>query len=681
MFSLNNLNSMQRLAAETVQGPVLILAGAGSGKTSTITHRMAHMVANLNISPKSILGVTFTNKAAREMRERVISLIGHTASHGMTLSTFHALCVSILKKHIEKLGYHSSFNIYDTSDQMAIIREALNQYRSDKDGGFDRKTIQARISFLKNQGISPEQFPKSKHFDYDSPYDLATQHCFQFYRDKMRFYNAIDFDDILFLTASLFRKFPELATSYSKRFQYIMVDEYQDTNALQFELILALTSTHKNLCVVGDDDQSIYAFRGADITNILSFDKHFSPAKVIKLEENYRSTQPILELANHVIAQNKVRKQKTLFSQKKSTELPILWSCGHTEHEAQAVTEDILQYWRSGKSLNDIAILYRSKTQVEPFEAQLRMSQIPYTIIGGQKLYDKKEIKDIMSYLTLIYNTRNELALRRILNVPNRGIGQATLDKYLALKESRKCDLFSALENNPSLGPTKSTGVLDFIKIINHSKDLFAQRPLHTALTELISSLGYYEFINHEYKDAPKQAERKRLDVEAFIQTAEHFYNYHKQNTTLDLFVEKIILQDSQDQADAQEDQNKIQKNEIALMTLHSAKGLEFERVYFVGTEEDLLPHKKTMSEGTDISEELRLCYVGITRARKKLILTYCKERTLYGKKVPRHKSRFLEVLKPGLLIEQDRTTFGHLTPEEAKDYKKNFFKGLIDDM
>jgi len=672
---------MQRLAAETVEGPVLILAGAGSGKTSTITHRMAHMVANLKIPPKSILGVTFTNKAAREMRERVISLIGHDGSRGMTLATFHALCVSILKRHIEKLGYHPNFNIYDTSDQMSIIREALNQYRSDKDGGFDRKTIQARISFLKNRGISPEEFPKSKHFDHDSPYDLVTQHCFQFYRDKMRFYNAIDFDDILFLTATLFRKFPEVALSYSNRFRYIMVDEYQDTNALQFELILALTSAHKNLCVVGDDDQSIYAFRGADITNILSFDKHFSPAKVIKLEENYRSTQPILELANHVIVQNKVRKQKTLFSQKQSSELPILWGCGNTEHEAQAVTEDILQYWRSGKHLNEVAILYRSKTQVEPFEAQLRMSQIPYNIIGGQKLYDKKEIKDIMSYLTLIYNTRDELALRRVLNVPHRGIGQATLDKYLALKESNKCDLFSALESNPNLGPAKSTGVSDFTKIIHQSKEAFAQRPLHTAIAELIANLDYYEFINHEYKDAPKQAERKRMDVESFIQTAEHFYNYHKQNTTLDLFVEKIILQDSQDEEKNQDEEKAAQKNEISLMTLHSAKGLEFERVYFVGAEEDLLPHKKTVTEGTDISEELRLCYVGITRARQKLILTYCKERTIYGKKVPRHKSRFLEVLKPGLFIEQDRTTFGHLSPEEAKDYKKNFFKGLIDDM
>ncbi|MEK6624142.1 MAG: UvrD-helicase domain-containing protein, partial [Bdellovibrionota bacterium] len=666
MFSLGHLNSQQRLAAETAEGPVLILAGAGSGKTSTITHRMAHMVANLNISPKSILGVTFTNKAAREMRERVISLIGHAGSHGMTLVTFHALGVSILKRHIEKLGYHPNFNIYDTSDQMSIIREALNQYRSDKDGGFDRKTIQARISFLKNHGISPEEFPKSKHFDHDSPYDLVTQHCFQFYRDKMHFYNAIDFDDILFLTVTLFRKFPELALSYSRRFRYIMVDEYQDTNALQFELILALTSDHKNLCVVGDDDQSIYAFRGADITNILSFDKHFSHAKVIKLEENYRSTQPILELANHVIAQNKVRKQKTLFSQKQSTELPTLWACGHTEHEAQAVVEDVLQYWRSGKHLRNVAILYRSKTQVEPFEAQLRMSQIPYNIIGGQKLYDKKEIKDIMSYLTLIYNTRDELALRRVLNVPHRGIGQATLDKYLALKDNNKSDLFSALESNPHLGPTKSTGVSDFTKIIRQAKESFAQKPLPTAMAELITQLDYYEYINHEYKDTPKQAERKRIDVEMFLQTAEQFYNYHKQNTTLDLFVEKIILQDSQDEQKNQEDQED-QKNEVSLMTLHSAKGLEFERVYFVGAEEDLLPHKKTITEGTDLSEELRLCYVGITRARQKLILTYCKERTIYGKKIPRHKSRFLEVLKPGLFIEQDRTTFGHLSPEEAK--------------
>jgi len=682
IISLAGLNRPQRQAAETVEGPVLILAGAGSGKTRTITYRMAHMVANLKINPKQILAVTFTNKAAKEMRERVSALLGSSKGRGLTISTFHALCVRILKREIQNLGYHQKFNIYDTGDQLAIIREALNKYTSEKDGGFERKTIQSKISFLKNRGISPTEYPTTPYYDPESPYDQAIEHCYHYYQEKMRFYNAIDFDDILFLTIELFRKHPHLAKHYSEKYNYIMIDEYQDTNGLQFELVTHLTCLHKNLCVVGDDDQAIYGFRGADVSNILNFEQNYPNCKVIKLEENYRSTNSILQLANKVIAQNTKRKDKTLFSQKNTDDRPVVWACGSTEHEAESVVEDILQFWSTdGGHLSEVAILYRSKTQVAAFEEQLRLSQIPYKIIGGQKLYEKKEVKDIMAYLSFLNNPKDELALRRIINIPHRGIGNATLEKYLALKTKDNTDLYQAFKNNPSVDPKRAGDIQTFTKLVEEMQHEFNSRSLPEALGQLIEKINYFSFIDQEYKDAPKQAEKKKVDVNMFMQLAERFVQYHKQNATLNYFVEKIILQDSQDDEEHSDLDDDLKKNEVTLMTLHSAKGLEFDRVYFVGAEEEILPHKKSMAEGTDLNEELRLCYVGITRAREKLVLTYCKERKLYGKNVRRNKSRFLHNLEEGLFDEKDRTVFGHLSPEEAESYKKKFFQGLIEDL
>ncbi len=423
MISLSGLNDKQREAAETIEGPVLILAGAGSGKTRTITYRIAHMVDNLGIKGESILGVSFTNKAAKEMRERVVTLLGSRKSRKISLLTFHSLGVRILKKEIEKLGYHLNFSIYDQSDQLSIIREALKLYHAEKK--FDAKDVQSKISFLKNAGITELDFADSNHFNPEDPYSHATEYAYRFYQEKLKFFNAIDFDDILFLTLKLFKEHSEIAKLYSEKFQYIMIDEYQDTNTLQFELIRHLTSTHDNLCVVGDDDQSIYGFRGADITNILEFEKVFPGAKIVKLEENYRSVSSILNLANSVIKENKKRRDKTLWSQKKSEHIPLLWAMGDTDHEAEVVVEDVVKHQGEGGHLGDIAILYRSNTQAPPIEDQLRLSQVPYTIIGGQKFYDKKEVKDLMSYLFVILNPNDQMAIRIILNIPHRGIGNA----------------------------------------------------------------------------------------------------------------------------------------------------------------------------------------------------------------------------------------------------------------
>ena len=462
-----------------------------------------------------------------------------------------------------------------------------------------------------------------------------------------------------------------------------MVDEYQDTNALQFELIVHLTSTHKNLCVVGDDDQSIYAFRGADVTNILEFEKVFHDAKIIKLEENYRSVSSILNLANHVIKENKKRRDKTLWGQKKSDHIPLLWAMGDTDHEAEVIVEEVVKHQSNGGHLADIAILYRSNTQAQPIEDQLRLSQVPYQIIGGQKFYDKKEVKDLMSYLFVILNPSDQMALRRILNVPNRGIGNATLEKYLKKSEEDKLPLFNMLEKYPSIDPARSQGITTFVQLINKYKKKFLTGTLAENISILIEEIDYLNFIDKQYDNA-KQVERRRKDVMYFIESANRFSNYYKENANLKNFVERLLLQDSQDKDKLEEDEGDgdIRKNEVTLMTLHSSKGLEFQKVFLVGVEEETLPHKRVIANGEDISEERRLCYVGITRAQEILIMTYAKQRKLFGKDIPRSKSRFIMgMIEQNLIIEQDRTTFGHLSAEEADTYKKSFFSNLLDSL
>ena len=678
MFFLSGLNDSQREAAETVEGPLLILAGAGSGKTRTVTYRIAHMVSNLGINPLEVLGVSFTNKAAKEMRDRVIGLLGKRKARGITLTTFHSLGVRILRQKIDHLGYLKNFNIYDTNDQLSIIREALKNYRADKES-FDRKIILSKIGFLKNKGISETQFPETPYFDPEAPYDLVTEYVYNYYQEKLRFYNAIDFDDILFLTVRLFREFPELKWEFSDKFKYIMIDEYQDTNSLQFEVVAALTTSHNNICVVGDDDQSIYAFRGADVSNILSFEKLFPGAKVIKLEQNYRSTTPIIHLANQVIKKNKKRMEKNLFSITASEKIPLLWAMGSTDHESEVIIEDIVQHQAGGGHLGDIAILYRSKTQAPSLEEQLRLSDVPYSIIGGQKFFDKKEIKDLIAYLCTIHNTSDEISLRRIINIPHRGIGSATLKKFIELREKKSLTLFEAMKRHPEIAGPREIKIKRFIEFIEQIQLFFQKNSLPAGLGKLIDDIEYKKFIDEQYDENPKLAEVKKNDVAQLIGSAERFSQYHSEKTALKGFIERLLLQDSQD--NNEDDDHDVRKNEVTLMTLHSSKGLEFEKVYLVGLEEETLPHKKSIAEGADLSEELRLCYVGMTRAKEELIMTYCKERKLYGKNIPRHKSRFLHELPQDIFIEQDRTTFGHLSADQAEEYKKSFFENLMNDL
>lgn len=669
MIDLNGLNPEQREAAETVDGPVLILAGAGSGKTRTVTYRIAHMLVNLRIPGKQILAVSFTNKAASEMKERVSHLVDSRMRKGITLSTFHSLGIRILREDIHHLGYNNLFTIYDQADQMSIVREGLKNYRSNK--AYDRGIIMSKIGLLKNQGVSADEFPKSKYYDPENNYDGATEYVYHFYQEKLQFYNALDFDDILFLVVKLFKGFPEVAKKYSERFKYIMIDEYQDTNSLQFSLIQALTSTHQNICVVGDDDQAIYGFRGADISNILNFEKQYTNTKVIKLEENYRSTFPILDLANQVIKESANRKDKTMRTAQMEGALPQMWATGDSDHEAAIVVEEIIKLQSHGVQLSDIAILYRSNTQVPPFEDQLRMGQVPYKIIGGQKFYEKKEIKDIIGYLSLIQNPRDELALRRILNVPNRGVGSVTLNKNLTKAGDQKRHLYQILTDEE-----EHEGIKGFIGTIKKYQRVFNEQPLLQSINQLIEELNYYDFIDKSY-DQVKLSARKKEDVKNFLMAADRFQDRYGEEATLKNFVERLLLADAHD---SQGPGDGFKKNEVTLMTLHASKGLEYDNIFLIGMEEELLPHKKTIVDNSDINEERRLCYVGVTRARKNLIMTYAKERKLYGKMVPRFKSRFVVELGH-CYKELDRTNFGDMSEDEVKDFKKNFFGGLMDSL
>lgn len=679
MISLTGLNPEQRQAAETIEGPVLILAGAGSGKTRTITYRISHMVANLHIPPKDILAVSFTNKAAREMKERVTSLLGTRRMRGMTLATFHSLGVRILKKELYRLGYAKKFSIYDSADQLAIIRDALKNYRSEK-AAFDRKTILSKISYLKNQNVSHEHYSTSEFFDPMSPYDIATEYCYRYYQERMKFYSAIDFDDILFLTVKLFREYPELKEVYSQKYKYIMIDEYQDTNALQFELVLALTHTHNNLCVVGDDDQSIYAFRGADVQNILDFEQHFPEAKIVKLEQNYRSTKHIINLANKVIIKNKHRRDKTLWSDIDSDDRPKLWMMADSDHEAQVIVDDIFQFQKQGGHLGDIAILYRSNTQAPLFEEQLREMMIPYRMLGGQKLYERKEIKDLMAYLSILYNRKDELAFRRVLNTPPRGIGMKTLEKMIEHSEKQKIPLANTLSQSEQFAPNKAKELNGLNELFNELEGYFDRNSLEDALRSMVERLDFHNFIRHSYDNA-KQVERRKKDIEFFIESAARFESYHNEKATLDLFVEKIILQDGQDNTNENEEEDEdVRRNEVTLMTLHSSKGLEFNKVYLVGMEEELLPHKRSIIEGDDLSEELRLCYVGITRAKENLIMSSCRKRKIHGRDSPRSISRFILDQKEHF-EEVDKNDLSQLGEEQRDEYTKSFFTNLLSNL
>ena len=643
MSIYDKLNEQQKKGVFTTEGAVLILAGAGSGKTGVLTHRIAHLIDDLGVNSYNILAITFTNKAAKEMKERVDRLVGMGADSAWIM-TFHAACVRILRRYICRIGYDNNFTIYDTDDQKSVIKDILKRKNLDPKQYKDR-TILSVISNAKDNLISPDDMYQSSGGNYNT---MKTAEIYREYQEQLKKNNAVDFDDIIGLTVKLFNEDKEVLRYYQERFRYIMVDEYQDTNRAQFNLIRLLAGGHGNLCVVGDDDQSIYKFRGADINNILDFEKYFNDAKIIKLEQNYRSTQKILDVANEVIKNNAGRKDKRLWTSVKDGTKVIFNVYENGYEEARGIAEDIAhRHLHDRKDYSDFAILYRTNAQSRSLEEKLIEKNIPYRIYGGINFYARREIKDILAYLKTIDNARDDLAVKRILNVPKRGIGAASVAKvddyayenditfYVALRQAREV---------PGLqrAISKVEGFVTQIEILKSKSQYIGVGKL---IEEIIETVGYSDYIDAE-SESDEQATERRQNIDELISKAVQ-YEETVDEPSLSGFLEEVALVADIDNLDENNDM-------VSLMTIHSAKGLEFPIVYLAGMEDGLFPSYMSISTGdeSDIEEERRLCYVGITRAKETLIMSAARMRTVRGEIQMNRTSRFVREIPKELLAE-----------------------------
>jgi DNA helicase-2/ATP-dependent DNA helicase PcrA len=671
---LDTLNPQQRAAVRQIDGPLLLLAGAGSGKTRVITTRIAYLVGEVGIAPGHILAVTFTNKAAREMKQRVESMIGRKNSKGMTVATFHALCVRILKEDIEKLGYKGNFSIYGAADQVRLIRDLVQNY-SGAGQKLDADRILWLISDAKNRLVPPEAF----HPRYPDDHGRATAEIYPRYQKALKAFNAVDFDDLIMLTGRLFRDHPDVLAKYQQRFRYIMVDEYQDTNAAQYLLLRQLSALHGNLCVVGDDDQSIYGWRGADLGNILGFEKDFPDTRLIKLEQNYRSTGNILGAANAIIRKNAKRKAKQLWTADGSGRPIDYIQCMDGEDEARMVVERIHgEMFRGDCRYADFAVLFRTNVQSRAFEEQLRYENIPYVLIGGQQFFDRKEVKDVLAYFKVLQNPRDEVNLLRILNFPRRGIGSTSADRLIRRSVEQDCPLLEVMKqaaDMEELGDKVGEAVGNFVHLLEKYRRRFRQGlRLGDTARELLEELGLEDELFRTAEDPAKA--RRRLDNVAEVLNAMASYEERETAPTLAGFLEKVSLLD-RDEPNRNDKENKLKRDAVVLMSLHSSKGLEFPHVFLVGMEEDLLPHKKSIGEGVDIEEERRLCYVGITRARRTLTLLNAARRKKFGKMQPRIPSRFLDEIPPELLNKTTSDTPVERSEAEQEKRAADFFAGI----
>lgn len=643
MSIYDKLNEQQKEGVFTTEGAVLILAGAGSGKTGVLTHRIAHLIDDLGVNSYNILAITFTNKAAKEMKERVDRLVGMGADSAWIM-TFHAACVRILRRYICRIGYDNNFTIYDTDDQKSVIKDILKRKNLDPKQYKDR-TILSVISNAKDNLISPDDMYQSSGGNYNT---MKTAEIYREYQEQLKKNNAVDFDDIIGLTVKLFNEDKEVLRYYQERFRYIMVDEYQDTNRAQFNLIRLLAGGHGNLCVVGDDDQSIYKFRGADISNILDFEKYFNDAKIIKLEQNYRSTQKILDVANEVIKNNAGRKDKRLWTSVKDGTKVIFNVYENGYEEARGIAEDIAhRHLHDRKDYSDFAILYRTNAQSRSLEEKLIEKNIPYRIYGGINFYARREIKDILAYLKTIDNARDDLAVKRILNVPKRGIGAASVAKvddyayenditfYVALRQAREV---------PGLqrAVSKVEGFVTQIEVLKSKSQYIGVGKL---IEEIIETVGYSDYIDAE-SESDEQATERRQNIDELISKAVQ-YEETVDEPSLSGFLEEVALVADIDNLDENNDM-------VSLMTIHSAKGLEFPIVYLAGMEDGLFPSYMSISTGdeSDIEEERRLCYVGITRAKEALIMSAARMRTVRGETQMNITSRFVREIPKALLAE-----------------------------
>jgi DNA helicase-2/ATP-dependent DNA helicase PcrA len=638
-MDLSTLNPQQLAAVRHTDGPLLLLAGAGSGKTRVITFRIAYLLRQKGVPAGNILAVTFTNKAAREMKERVEELVGKRDSRGMVISTFHALGVRLLREEIERLGYKKNFSIYGAADQVRLIRDLAQNLNG---GGktFDADRILWMISDAKNRLIPPEEFQPQAHAEYGQ----VAADVYPRYQRALKAFNAVDFDDILMLTVRLLEQHPKVLEKARDRFRYVMVDEYQDTNAAQYRLLRLLCDRHGNLCVVGDDDQSIYGWRGADLGNILDFEKDFPNTRVIKLEQNYRSTGNILKAANAVIRNNYKRKEKALWTAS-GAGVPIdLLRCADEEDEARVVVEQIhAERFRHHLNYSDFAILYRTNAQSRAFEEQLRYENIPYVLIGGQQFFDRKEVKDTVAYFKVLVNPRDEVNLLRILNMPRRGIGETTADRLIRFSAERELSLWEVMKDPgevEALGEKARDAIDGFVRLLEGFRERF-RRPVVLAETAraFLEEIGLEDEL-YRTADDPTKA-RRRVDNVWEVVNAMASFQEREPRSTLAGFLEKVSLLD-RDEPGRGSKEEQLARDAVVLMSLHSSKGLEFPTVFLVGLEEGFLPHKKSVDETFDVDEERRLCYVGITRARRRLLLLNVRQRKKYGRMQVRTPSRVL---------------------------------------
>lgn len=650
MDLIKSLNDMQKQAVLCTEGPLLLLAGAGSGKTKVITHRIAHIVEK-GTSMENILALTFTNKAAKEMKERVFSLLN---SGDIWISTFHSTCVRILRREIHKINYANSFTIYDSDDSERLIKECLKQINLN-DKMYPPKTIMNHIGNLKDNLKTPTEYKKESQGDFRNS---QIAEVYSLYQEKLKNSNALDFDDIIFKTVEIFRNNLDVLEKYQNKFLYIMVDEYQDTNTAQYTLIKLLASKHKNICVVGDDDQSIYGWRGANIRNILDFESDFKNAKLIKLEQNYRSTQNILDVANSIIKNNPGRKDKVLWTENEKGNNVIYHKATSDFEEANFVTDKIKECINNNGKYSDIAILYRQNALSRVIEDQLVKKNIPYRIFGGVRFYERKEIKDILAYLKVIYNSSDDISTKRIVNIPKRGIGLATINKITDYANNNNFSFFQALYNLETLNMgSRGEKLIDFKDLINTLKDYATTNSISDLIKEILNKTDYIKGLEKEDID---QAQGRIENIQELINKALEFEKM-SEDKSLTAFLEDISLVADIDNYEEGEDT-------IVLMTLHSSKGLEFPVVFLIGFEEGIFPgYRSIMSENKgDMEEERRLCYVGVTRAKQTLYITSARSRMQNGKIVSNSPSRFMKEIPKNLLLNYNELQRTHKTEKKS---------------
>ena len=638
MSIYDTLNEQQKQGVFTTEGPVLLLAGAGSGKTRVLTHRIAYLIEEMGINPYQIMAITFTNKAAGEMKERVESLVGFADSAWIT--TFHSTCVRILRRYIDRIGYDTNFVIYDADDQKSVIKDVCKRLNVDTKV-LKERTVLSAISSAKDELISPNEYSLSAAGDYHKQKIAA---LYQEYQQTLKKNNAVDFDDLIMKTVELFKDCPDVLQSYQNRFRYIMVDEYQDTNSAQFELIRLLAGDRHNLCVVGDDDQSIYKFRGANIRNILDFEKYYPEAAVIRLEQNYRSTQNVLDAANAVIRNNIGRKEKALWTDQGAGERIHFRQFDNAYEEAEFVADDVARKKRNGSyQYKDCAVLYRTNAQARLLEERFIVEGIPYDVVGGVNFYSRKEIKDLLAYLKTIDNGRDDLSVKRIINIPKRGIGAATIAKVQDYADEKGISFYDALKQADEISTIGRSGAklrpfVDMIKVFRSKLQVYTLTDL---IKDIIETTGYVRDLE---ADSEEEAQTRIENIDELVSKVASYEETHDE-PSLSEFLEEVALVADIDGVDEDDDR-------VLLMTLHSAKGLEFSQVYLTGMEDGLFPsYMSIVADGdAEIEEERRLAYVGITRAKKELTICCAKMRMIRGETQYNAVSRFVKEIPPELL-------------------------------